>query len=767
MSEIINILALNSEKNEADISELKKKLTSEGIEYSFIDFDNTEYFASSVASASGIALACCSKEDFLAAKLALINSLSRRVGKSATIIAAMDCNTPDEQSEYNIHSALPEGGKAYPSADGLFSGFSCPTANGCFFFLPFESTVASSILEGGLMDALKRNAEPVAQKTAVDEFKECVEGIIGNGKAIAIAGAGSFKPLVSAISSVVGWDKVFKPDSTVTERLSKETDEEYCARCARESKEACNAELGISISDITDSDEGKYIAVSVADSKRAKGAKVYAKSKGEDPKLLISASVIKLCEMLDELSLTGFSEEEAPVKKKTKLPLFIILGALIVAMLICGFIAVKSFASRDKLSTGLVKAAVATTMPEEEGFNLSGGVGLDDDEIVEEATAVEISETASYLKLTKAPTTAKGTTKVAEIITTVKQLVTTTVLAAAPTTTVATTAAPVTTNATTAAPSTSAKPAETTAKPAETTAKLAETTAKATASEKKNSSSTGSKWVFRVYGWGHGVGMSQEGAKAMAKNGSSYVEILENFYTGTTVKTDSNTPKAITYGGKSIPIVEYLCRTVYAEIGCPATEALKAQIVCAYTFAKYYNFNVPQSKHAYKSAFDYKNKYLNVYNSVLEVLSMNSETDTPKAKYVDYNGSPAFTCYFDSSPGKTASADSVWGGGSKYPYLTGGNVSPEEPKITEVEITVDEMRNYIQSYAKDNSKTIHLDSDPEKWVTIVSHDSAVNSTTGYVDYVMIGDYKIRGNAFRSSVLDMKIRSHCFSMEFVR
>lgn len=34
-------------------------------------------------------------------------------------------------------------------------------------------------------------------------------------------------------------------------------------------------------------------------------------------------------------------------------------------------------------------------------------------------------------------------------------------------------------------------------------------------------------------GWGHGVGMSQWGAQIMAKNGSSYEEILSHYYTGT------------------------------------------------------------------------------------------------------------------------------------------------------------------------------------------------------------------------------------------
>lgn len=40
------------------------------------------------------------------------------------------------------------------------------------------------------------------------------------------------------------------------------------------------------------------------------------------------------------------------------------------------------------------------------------------------------------------------------------------------------------------------------------------------------------RFVFRVGGYGHGVGMSQYGANAMAKTGSDYMEILEHYYPG-------------------------------------------------------------------------------------------------------------------------------------------------------------------------------------------------------------------------------------------
>lgn len=46
----------------------------------------------------------------------------------------------------------------------------------------------------------------------------------------------------------------------------------------------------------------------------------------------------------------------------------------------------------------------------------------------------------------------------------------------------------------------------------------------------------GSQFVFDVTGFGHGVGMSQYGADAMAVAGSTYTEILQHYYTGVTVE---------------------------------------------------------------------------------------------------------------------------------------------------------------------------------------------------------------------------------------
>ncbi|HEX3145679.1 MAG TPA: SpoIID/LytB domain-containing protein, partial [Pyrinomonadaceae bacterium] len=54
-------------------------------------------------------------------------------------------------------------------------------------------------------------------------------------------------------------------------------------------------------------------------------------------------------------------------------------------------------------------------------------------------------------------------------------------------------------------------------------------------------SRAGSNFVFRGTGFGHGLGLCQEGAHVMAARGASYQKILEKYFPGTNVKTDVET----------------------------------------------------------------------------------------------------------------------------------------------------------------------------------------------------------------------------------
>lgn len=285
------------------------------------------------------------------------------------------------------------------------------------------------------------------------------------------------------------------------------------------------------------------------------------------------------------------------------------------------------------------------------------------------------------------------------------------------------------------------------------------TTTKSSGTTTPTTSDKRGTFTFVSYGWGHGAGMSQQGAIAMAKSGYGYVSILTHYYTGTSVYKDASTPKTITYGDKKVDLVEFLCRTTKQEIGDDSPkEAIKAQAAAIYTFAKYYSFKVKTSQIATDSKFNYKGT--NLYNYVLEYLGMTSATDTPKATYVSADkGKTAILAVFtDNVAGKTTKAGDVWGG--DYPYLMPVE-SYEEPTVQVKTFTATEIEDLIYSY----NANINLDSDPAKWFTNIKHDGSLTSDIGYISSITVGNKTMKGYTFRANVMNNKIRSHCFTVTY--
>ena len=788
----VSICTLCADKAQGSAEYLKQKLSAYTEISEIKDFGDPVSFAEGVNSCTamgGAVVAAAPVSMFLKAKFRLMKSLSAKIVRSGAIVSAMGANAPADPKEKDLQAAIPEKASVIASPNGLYCGFAKKSSENILIFLPLEENILDHMFTAGL-DAVFAKAFPKTQaekpqktqKSGVVRLKSHIEGVISSGKTVAISPVGCAKPLISAISTVPGCEEAFVVDSALRDRLQGESTEDYVAQCAKISKENSGADLGIGISNIYNERNGgeDFVIVCVADSQRAKAAKVYAKP-GEDKKHLIVAAVIKLCEMLDELSVSGLVNPNPPVKqtkkwaKNSKTPIIIAIIALAVAIVVCVILAfVMGGKESDSTLTYAGQSEYAmnesnTIGGEDYEFDYQGGSSLDPFGDLNSAVMVSELETDAFGGYTStsgvytalAMTTQKITATTAKVLTTLS-----------------TTAAKITTTIKTTAASTTAKLTTTTKKPtttsttakATTTKKAADVSQGVTASAASGDATftNGSKgtFVFRVYGYGHGVGMSQDGAIRMAKDGSTYDEILMNYFTGTSVKTDSSTPATVKYGGKDIPLVEYLCRTAKPEIGAGApTEALKAQMVCAYTYAKWYNFDVAKSRHAYDSDYEYEGT--NLHKACLELLGMSSDTDTPSAPYVDYNGKAAFTCYFANAAGKTASADSVWGGGdSQYPYLAGGAKSPETVDTSTVEISAEDMKKLIEEYAKDNNIEIVLDSDPAKWLEIIEHDSSYSKNIGYVTTMRVGNYEMKGNAFRSYVVDFKLRSHCYTFEYV-
>ena len=799
---IICTLCAHSVQGAADYLERKIGVYSENI--SVEDFGDISVFAARAADLAedgNIVVAAAPLGMFLNAKLRFLKSLSLKAVKSSSILAAMGTNAPLNVKECDLQAAVPHKSKVFLSQDGLYSAFAADDDGSTVVFVPLDEGRLSYLFTSGLEgifsgsendSAASPYIAPAQPKTKKQELNERVSAVISSGKTVAVSSCGSGKHLLSAISSVPDCEKAFVADSAIGEREENESATDYIARCAKISKENSGTDLGIAISGVYNDNEadGDFVIVCVADSDRAKATKVYA-NPGEDKKLLIVAAIIKLCQMLDELTVTGLVNPAVAAtakkwKKNSKTPLIITIIGIVIAIIACIVAAFVLSGQEDDTSMTFAEQngyiQQENTLPSENNYyndyqggsylGMSDTISPDFEPVVTTSTTFGFLTTTKRLTTTTARTTVKQTvTKLVTTVVSTTKLITTTLKPTTTTTTrpTTTTTTTTTTTSTTASSTALTSDASTTVPPSTDTSSTSGTTG-------TGSGNGGGKFIFRVYGYGHGVGMSQEGAIQMAKDGKTYDQILTNYFIGTTVKTDSAAPLKVKYGDKEIPIVEYLCKTTYKEIGPSAPmEALKAQVVSAYTFAKYYNFDVKKSLHAYKEDFNYPGS--NIYKACLDVLGLTDEFGAPQAKYIDYNGKPAFTCYFASSPGKTASSNSVWGG-DQYPYLVGGASSPEKVDASTKEISVDEMRKYIQSYAKDNGYEITLGEDPATWLQIVSHDSAYEENIGYVTKIRIGDKwirksdgkemvnQMRGNTFRCNLLDFAIKSHCFIFEYI-
>ncbi len=274
-----------------------------------------------------------------------------------------------------------------------------------------------------------------------------------------------------------------------------------------------------------------------------------------------------------------------------------------------------------------------------------------------------------------------------------------------------------------------------------------------------NYSQTSGTFTFKIYGWGHGVGMSQEGAIAMAKQGKTYKEIITHYYPGVTVAADPDTPATITRNGVSMSLLEFLCRTVYQEIGPSSpTEALKAQAVAAYTYSQAYNKYTDQS---FNPSCNYSGT--NLERAVMSVLGMTKTTDKPKAQCAYYNNKPAQTVYFASCAGKTTSSENAWGGA--IPYLCGGVSSPEEVPVQTRTYTSAEMKTILEKYATSHNKEINLGTNPLYWIRIISHDKARGDGCGYVEKINFGGIEVKGSTFWTAVVKPDFKSYCFEIYY--
>ncbi len=235
------------------------------------------------------------------------------------------------------------------------------------------------------------------------------------------------------------------------------------------------------------------------------------------------------------------------------------------------------------------------------------------------------------------------------------------------------------------------------------------------------------EFAIQTYGWGHGVGLSQNGANFYAKYaGWTYQDILYHYYPGThLMNTGTTDTEVLTVehvpAGKTLDIIAGI---VYHEMGSSmAPEAMKAQAVAAYTFLKYNN----------DDSFDMRMKAdppQNVIDCCKEVLG--------EALY--YNDDFALTMFYASSGGTTSNCNEIFC--QDLPYLrtvSGDYDEAYDPHYgTVTYMTAATMRNKIESLYN-----ISLSDDPNNWIK-----PTYSSTSGYINSVNIDDQiSVQGYSF--------------------
>ncbi|MGN0614353.1 MAG: SpoIID/LytB domain-containing protein [Porcipelethomonas sp.] len=231
---------------------------------------------------------------------------------------------------------------------------------------------------------------------------------------------------------------------------------------------------------------------------------------------------------------------------------------------------------------------------------------------------------------------------------------------------------------------------------------------------------------FTTYGYGHGLGLSQNGANYYATYGGwGYQTILAHYYPGTYIQnTGTASGETITAGGISGNVLDIVSMVVYNEMSdCMNAEAMKAQAVAAYSYIKYKGGNAPD-------LCPRSNPPENVVNAVRQVLG--------EALY--YNGSYALAMFGASSGGATASCYDIFY--EDIPYLRSVSCDYDaqcDPHYgTVVAMSASEVKYILES-----NYGIALSDDPNNWIQVIEGDG------GYAASVVIdGQVTVKGNEFK-------------------
>lgn len=250
------------------------------------------------------------------------------------------------------------------------------------------------------------------------------------------------------------------------------------------------------------------------------------------------------------------------------------------------------------------------------------------------------------------------------------------------------------------------------------------------------------QFAFVTYGWGHGVGMSQNGANFYATYaGWDYSDILFHYYPDTyLVNTEIDEEEELTiaheYYGTPIEVIAGI---VFNEVGSSFNfEAIKAQAVAVYTYIRY-NGN---DSHDLRAKPDPPQIVIDACEAVY-------------GEALFYNDNYALTMFSASCGGCSANSYEVFY--ANLPYLRSVPSDYDEAYDphwgTVTYMDAEEVKQKIEEKYE-----VILSGNPENWIQPV-----YSPTTGYVTEVNIdGQKTVKGYPFS---YDIGLKSGKFNVTY--
>ncbi len=120
---------------------------------------------------------------FISTKAALFRALGFKCRLNAEITGLINsdaCMATLNENQVNAHAAIPVGGEAFITNDGLFSGFGIESGRQKLIFVPIDERRIGAVLENGMIAFLSKGVEkkPVEEEKVESDIPEEMEGYV-------------------------------------------------------------------------------------------------------------------------------------------------------------------------------------------------------------------------------------------------------------------------------------------------------------------------------------------------------------------------------------------------------------------------------------------------------------------------------------------------------------------------------------------------------------------------------------------------------------